>query len=95
MKCWRMDADASADLLGIYTHVAGDNPRAADKLVQLFQEKFLLLSNHALMGEARPEISPKLRSFSVKSYVVLYRPEDSGIQIVRIIHSAQDLDAIF
>lgn len=95
MKRWRMDADASADLLDIYIHVAGENPRAADKLIELFHDKFLLLTNHSLLGEARPELLPTLRSFSVKNYVIFYLPEENGIQIVRIIHSAQDIDAIF
>ncbi|MBN2294685.1 MAG: type II toxin-antitoxin system RelE/ParE family toxin [Pirellulales bacterium] len=95
MKRWRMDADASADLLNIYTHVADDNPGAAHRLIELFHEKFLLLTNHSLLGETRSELVPNLRSFSFKNYVIFYLPGNDGIRIVRIIHSAQDVDAIF
>ena len=38
------------------------------------------------MGTARPQLSPDLRSWPVGNYVVLYRPADYGVEIVRVRH---------
>lgn len=95
MKSWRMDAQARSDLLDIYAHIADNNPRAADSLVDLFHEKFLLLAKYPLLGQIRPELFPELRSFSVKNYVIFYLPYENGVRIARIIHATRDIDAIF
>jgi toxin ParE1/3/4 len=40
-------------------------------------------------------LSPRLRSFPVKNYVIFYRPLEDGIEIVRVLHGAQDLPPLF
>lgn len=42
----------------------------------------------------RPEIAHDLRSFPYGSYMIFYFPENYGINVVRIIHSARDIDTI-
>jgi toxin ParE1/3/4 len=45
-------------------------------------------------GRLREEISPGLRSFPVRPYVVFFRPSDDTILILRILHGHRDLKRI-
>jgi toxin ParE1/3/4 len=48
-----------------------------------------------MMGRARDEIEQGLRSFPFGRYVIFYMPSDDGIDVVRVLHSARDIDAVF
>ena len=47
------------------------------------------------MGRAREELAADLRSFPFGRYVIFYAPVDEGIDVVRVVHSARDVDAAF
>ena len=47
------------------------------------------------MGRARVELGADLRSFPFGRYVIFYAPIDDGIDVVRVLHSARDIDAAF
>ena len=48
------------------------------------------------MGRARSELAAELRSFATNTpYVIYYELAPNGIVIVRMLHHARDLDAIF
>lgn len=47
------------------------------------------------MGQVREELAVYLRSVPIRSYLIFYRIIDEGIEIVRIIHSSQDIKQIF
>lgn len=88
--------EARADLLQIWLYVAERNPRAADQLLDLIDQKCRLLAEMPGMGRARPELRPDLRSFSVGRFLIFYRPMgDDGIEIVRIVRGGRDLAALF
>jgi toxin ParE1/3/4 len=53
-----------------------------------------LLAIQPRAGRLRPELAPELRSFPVGRYVVFYRPQDDGIDVVRVLHSARDIESI-
>ena len=95
MKRYRLDADARVDLVSIHKFIARDNPTAADHLIQDLKQKFRLLASQPLMGQQRPELATNIRSFSVGSYVVLYRPVRNGIQVARVINAARDIGGQF
>ena len=38
---------------------------------------------------------PGLRSWSVGNYVIFYRQVSTGIDIVRVLHGARDIEALF
>ena len=48
-----------------------------------------------LMGRARDELLPGLRSMPFGRYVIFYEPLSDGIDVVRVLHSARDIDAVF
>lgn len=43
---------------------------------------------------ARPEIGEGARSLVIERWLVLYRLVDGGVQIVRIVDGARDLDRL-
>jgi toxin ParE1/3/4 len=45
-----------------------------------------------MIGRARPELRPDLRSFPFGAYLILYRAIDDGAEIVRVVHVARNLD---
>jgi toxin ParE1/3/4 len=47
------------------------------------------------MGRAREELAADLRSFPFGRYLIFYAPVDEGIDVVRVLHSARDVDAAF
>jgi len=47
------------------------------------------------MGKSRDELAAGLRSFPIGQYIIFYQPVPGGVDIVRVLHGARDLDAIF
>ena len=95
MKQYHLTEEADNDLIELWLHVSQNDLEAADSLLAKFVRKFELLAKQPLIGRLRPEFAPNLRSFIEGRYVVFYRLAPSGIEIVRIIHSARDMGAIF
>ncbi len=87
--------EAEADLIEIWEYVAQYNEEAADKLIDTINQKAILLANSPYMGQVRSELQPSIRSFPVGKYVLFYRPIKNGIELVRIIHGARDIENLF
>lgn len=79
------------DLIAIWNYIAFDNTDAADRLLDMLEEKFELLARNPGLGIRRPEISPDLRSFPVGNYLILYRSIPNGVEIVRVVQGQRDL----
>jgi len=86
---------AAADILDIWDHIAEDSLDRADRWVDKLDEKFMLLATQPMMGRARDELAQALRSFPFGRYVIFYTPVNDGIDVVRVLHSARDIDAAF
>ena len=86
---------AAADILDIWDHIAEDSLDQADRWVDKLDEKFRLIATQPLLGRAREELAADLRSFPFGRYVIFYAPVDGGIDVVRVLHSARDVDAAF
>lgn len=86
---------AAADILDIWDYIAEDSLDQADRWIDKLDEKFKLISAQPLLGRARDELLTDLRSFPFGRYVIFYTPVDDGIDVVRVLHSARDADALF
>jgi toxin ParE1/3/4 len=86
---------AAADVLDIWDHIAKDSIGQADQWVDKLDETFKLVATQPLMGRAREELAAGLRSLPFGRYVIFYEPTEHGIDVVRILHSARDIDALF
>jgi toxin ParE1/3/4 len=95
MNRYTVSDRAREDIKGIYRYIAGDNVAAARRLRTVFLNKFRLLAEQPLMGESRNDLASNLRMFVSENYVLLYRPSGAGIEIVRVVHAARDLAALW
>ncbi len=86
---------AKDDLAEIWDYIADDSEEGADAFIETIDQKFRALSARPLMGQVRAELAEGLRSFPVGRYVIFYRPISAGIEIVRILHGARDVNTIF
>ena len=86
---------AAADILDIWDRIAEDSVAAADRWVDKLDEKLHLIATQPLMGRARDELLANLRSFPFGRYVIFYLPLEDGIDVVRLLHSARDIDTFF
>ncbi|SRR6266446_2862851 len=88
-------SEAHWDLVQIATGVGGEDPAAADRLLDMIEEKCRLLAQFPEMGRKREELAPALRSFPVGNYLIFYRARAEGIQVIRVLHGARDLPPLF
>ena len=86
---------AEVDILEIWEFIAGDNVAAADKWVDDLDEKMALWATQPMMGRARDELAPGIRSLAFGRYVVFFAPLPDGIDVVRVLHGARDIDNTF
>jgi toxin ParE1/3/4 len=85
----------NADLGEIWMFIATDNPAQADAFIDLIDEKFQNLSRQPGLGRRREELVARLCSFPVGRYVIFYLQVQDCLQIVRVLHGARDVDAVF
>jgi toxin ParE1/3/4 len=83
------------DLIEIGVRIASDDPAAADRWLEMIDQKCTLLSTMPQMGRDRGDLVPNLRSFPVGDYIIFYRPAAEGIVVIRVIHGARDIPALF
>jgi len=86
---------AEADLIEIWTYIAQDSLASADKLLDEIDEKSQTLARSPFIGKACDELGPKIRSFPIGNYVLFYQPIEDGIEIIRVLHGARDIEALF
>jgi toxin ParE1/3/4 len=87
--------EAANDLEDIWWYIAQDNPQEADRLLDRIQEKLLLLVEFPHMGISQDELVSGLRSSTVGNYLIFYFPLEDGIDVVRVLHGARELETIF
>ena len=85
---------AQADLREIWDYVSDDSQFQADRLIHKFRSKLEHLAEWNTLGRPRPELALNCRSYPFGKYCFFFRPIDDGIEVIRVIHSARDLDSI-
>jgi toxin ParE1/3/4 len=92
---YQLTVRAAQDLQVIGRYIAADNLQAAWWLLAAFEQHFLLLAENKNFGRARPDMRPDLRRYSVvKNYLIFYRPMQDGIEVVRVVHSRRNTQAL-
>jgi toxin ParE1/3/4 len=81
---------AGRDLDGIKDYIARDNPRRALSFIRELRRICEQLAENPLMGRARPELRPGLRSFPHGDYLIFYRPLRDGVSVVRVLHGSRE-----
>ena len=86
--------EAKTDLQEIWDYIAQDSVFQADRLLLRFRDKLEYLAKWKTIGRPRPELVKGCRSYPFGKYCFYFRPTDTGIEVLRILHSARDLDQI-
>lgn len=86
---------AFRDLDDIAAYIGLDNPQAALRFLDSLEKRFHLLAASPGIGRLRPDLGAGIHGFPVDGYVILYRQVSTGIEIVRVLHGARDIEALF
>lgn len=86
---------AEVDLLEIWSFISRADFETADRYLDWINSNLELLATQPLMGRARDELRPGLRSLPVGNYVVFYTPLEDGVRVERIVRGSRDLGKLF
>jgi toxin ParE1/3/4 len=92
---------AEVDLLEHLDYISVDNPDAALRLIEAVEQAFERLSEMPEIGSIREFANPRLsgvRMWPVPKfprYLIFYQVTEDNIRILRVLHGARDLPAIF
>lgn len=88
-------AIAQADIAAIATFIAEKNLPAAERFLDSVEPHCEKIADFPDMERSREELLPRLRSFPLGNYLIFYKVTDSGIEVLRVLHSARDIPSIF
>lgn len=87
---------AEDDLNDIWEYIAEDSVDSADRVIGEIFEAVAALAAFPGMGHRREDLaSEALRVWPVHSYLVVYRPEQKPLEIVRVVSGFRDLFPLF
>jgi toxin ParE1/3/4 len=93
MAFYRLADPAKRDVKEIKDYIAADNREAAKRLVRALTEKFAFLSQNPTLFA--PQVAyGGLRKCGLGNYLIFYRSVKGGIQIMRVLHGARDLQKL-
>jgi toxin ParE1/3/4 len=84
-------AQAEEDLIDIWNYIARDNPSAADRLLEVLDEKSHALARNPKIGKARDDVAAGVRHLPAGRYLILYRDIGDGVEVVRYVHGMRRL----
>ena len=84
---------ARSDLKEIRDFIARDKLSVASQYMAMLKQKCELLANSPGLGIQRDEYC-RLYKFPVDSYLIFYRPSQTGIDVIRVLHGSRDIDSI-
>jgi toxin ParE1/3/4 len=91
---------AKRDLLEHVLYLAEINPDLADRFIDASEMAFEKLAQMPLKGKPQSFQSLKLKDVrrwfipGFDKYLVFYRPLKGGIELLRVLHGMQDVDAV-
>jgi toxin ParE1/3/4 len=83
------------DIADIWEYIAENSESRADDFIDSIDKKLYELAYSPHIGRSRSELLPGLLSFPFGKYIIFYLLIPGGIEIVRVLHSARDIDPQF
>ena len=91
----RLTPQAEADLEEIGDRIAQRNPIRAISFVREIRELCLRIGDFPHAGGPRPQWGEGVRIRVHGKYLIVHRVRDEVAHILRVVHGARDLDALF
>ena len=98
MPAWILAPAAAVDLEEILDYILqdGGSDAAVERVEAAFLEALETLASSPRMGWRRTQLTGSdIRWWRVLSYLVVYEVDSRPLRIIRIVHGARDLAAIF
>ena len=95
MNYFDLTEPAEQDLLNISISIADHNEEAAIRIIDGLFERFQLIAENNEIGKNRPELREELQSFTYRRYVTFFTKTQNGVEIYRVLHEKQDIQAVF
>ncbi len=95
MSQYRLAEPAERDLEKIAEYLAEYNLQTAKRFRRKFASRFELLAKFPLQSVVDPRLDGVTRMALLKPYQIFYARSDDGVEILRVIHSARDLQSAF
>jgi antitoxin ParD1/3/4/toxin ParE1/3/4 len=94
MTGYVLSPQARSDLYDIWEFIARDSVAAADRVAAEIHDAIGKLIEKPLLGNVREEFTDRpLRFYRVYSYYIIYRPDTSPLDIVRVMSGWRDVPA--
>jgi plasmid stabilization system protein ParE len=85
----------AADIRDINRYLRERSPQAAKIVRGKLRDAMRMLAEFPRIGHHRPDVADEsLRFWVVYSYLIAYRPETKPLEVIRILHGAQDVRQI-
>jgi toxin ParE1/3/4 len=85
----------SRDINEISDYIALDNPRRAASFTEEIRQRCLTLGDMPESGAARPEFGLNMRAMPFGRYIIFYVIYSDRLRVVRVLHGARNLKALF
>ncbi len=85
---------AEIDLDNNWYYIAADNPDAAGAFLCRRLDRCQSYAHRPSLGKSRGEPGREVRCFSVEKYVVYDKPIAEGIELIRVLHGARDIQQL-
>ncbi len=91
-----LSSPACEDLSSITEYLLENvSAKQTRKILEQIEDVIAKLSQTPDIGHERPDLAKEpLRFWFMRPYLIIYRPETSPLQIVRILHSSRDIESI-
>ena len=86
---------ARKDFSDILDYIGETSPDSALDFVTRLQLMCDRLAEMPELGRKRDDLLPGIRGFPVERYIIFYRILEGGVEIIRVVHGARDIESIF
>ena len=88
--------EAALDLVQIWRYLKRQSSlEIADRVESVIRDKFVFLAANPGAGHWRKDLTEEaVKFFPVYSYLIVYRPETTPLQIVSILHGRRDVEQL-
>ena len=88
--------EAALDLVQIWRYIKKNvSLQMADRVESVIRDKIVYLAERPGRGHWRKDLTNEpLKFFSIYSYLIVYRPETSPLQVVAILHGRRDVEEL-
>ncbi len=95
MSKYIISQPAIRDLESISSYFANVNIEAGEKFLQGFSKRCQQIASFPNIGRSYDDLQSGLRGLPLEGYIILYRANDDGIEIVRVANGRQNLPSLF